>query len=238
MDGTVFYLGGASYPADRQVEDVLRARFVAEGASFVGHREVLGQGSGQGRGASVEEMVAALRRVVTRRRGDGPAILAGRSSGAHAATLFAAERPVTAVVCYGYPFKNPSFVLQPGRFAHLAALTTPTLILQGMRDVYGGLGLTEDYALSPAVGLHFFDGSHEADFDAPGCAHLPDLIVNFASGGWRSPGHRGARFDEADYLARHPDVAAAVAEGRFRSGADHFQRLGRDEGRRFRLLPK
>jgi len=38
-------------------------------------------------------------------------------------------------------------------------------------------------------------------------------------------------FDEKDYLARNPDVAAAVARGDFVSGFQHFETHGRREGR-------
>lgn len=38
-------------------------------------------------------------------------------------------------------------------------------------------------------------------------------------------------FDEQQYLARYPDVRAAIAAGLFRSGEDHFLRVGRGEGR-------
>jgi GT2 family glycosyltransferase/glycosyltransferase involved in cell wall biosynthesis len=41
-------------------------------------------------------------------------------------------------------------------------------------------------------------------------------------------------FDEADYLQLHPDVAAAVAMGQFRSGAEHWLVHGRNEGRAIR----
>jgi SAM-dependent methyltransferase len=39
-------------------------------------------------------------------------------------------------------------------------------------------------------------------------------------------------FDETYYLAAYPDVAAAVAAGKFASGREHFERFGRPEGRR------
>lgn len=39
-------------------------------------------------------------------------------------------------------------------------------------------------------------------------------------------------FDEAWYLQANPDIAAAVADGHFSSGFDHFRRHGRAEGRR------
>ncbi len=40
-------------------------------------------------------------------------------------------------------------------------------------------------------------------------------------------------FDEPAYLQLYPDVAEAVARGAFRSGWQHFQRHGRQEGRHF-----
>jgi SAM-dependent methyltransferase len=42
-------------------------------------------------------------------------------------------------------------------------------------------------------------------------------------------------FDEELYLAANPDVAQAVLEGRIRSGRVHFDRFGRNEGRRMQL---
>jgi SAM-dependent methyltransferase len=38
-------------------------------------------------------------------------------------------------------------------------------------------------------------------------------------------------FDEAGYLASNPDVEDAVKQGIFRSGGDHFERVGRNENR-------
>ncbi len=43
------------------------------------------------------------------------------------------------------------------------------------------------------------------------------------------------RFEEAAYFAANPDVAAAVARGQFRSGRDHFELFGRNEGRKLRF---
>lgn len=42
-------------------------------------------------------------------------------------------------------------------------------------------------------------------------------------------------FDEAGYLAANPDVAAAVRDGRIKSGRLHFEAFGKNEGRRQRL---
>lgn len=47
----------------------------------------------------------------------------------------------------------------------------------------------------------------------------------------RLRGGRGQKFDETVYLAAHPDVAAAVAAGLFKSGLEHYRRHGMREGR-------
>ncbi len=39
------------------------------------------------------------------------------------------------------------------------------------------------------------------------------------------------QFDELFYLANNPDVAQAVRQGQFRDGREHYERLGRNEGR-------
>ncbi len=42
----------------------------------------------------------------------------------------------------------------------------------------------------------------------------------------------GDTFDEASYLRANPDVAAAVQAGQFKSGRQHYDKYGRNEGRR------
>ena len=42
----------------------------------------------------------------------------------------------------------------------------------------------------------------------------------------------GDTFDEASYLRANPDVAAAVQAGQFKSGWQHYEKYGRNEGRR------
>jgi glycosyltransferase involved in cell wall biosynthesis len=46
--------------------------------------------------------------------------------------------------------------------------------------------------------------------------------------------HAREAFDEASYMARYPDVAAAVASGQFASGHEHWLRFGIKERRNFR----
>lgn len=44
-------------------------------------------------------------------------------------------------------------------------------------------------------------------------------------------------FDEAEYLAAHPDVAAAVRDAMFPSGLDHYEKFGQAEGRSLKAPP-
>jgi predicted SAM-dependent methyltransferase len=43
-------------------------------------------------------------------------------------------------------------------------------------------------------------------------------------------------FNEAEYLAANPDVAAAVKEGKFKSGREHYKKHGEREGRMLKRL--
>jgi len=67
---------------------------------------------------------------------------------------------VRALVCLGYPF-HPQGQPEKLRTAHLAALSTPTLIVQGTRDPFGTEEEVSRYALSSSIALHWIeDGDH------------------------------------------------------------------------------
>lgn len=83
-----------------------------------------------------------------------------RSSGGRVSSLIADELGIKQLICIGYPFRNPRMPIEPERYLHLKDLSTPTLILQGSRDEYGGLELTQQYQFSPAITLHFIDTDH------------------------------------------------------------------------------
>lgn len=100
-----------------------------------------------------------LREVVAA-AGPGQLVLAGKSMGGRVATTMADELGAAAVVVFGYPFHPPKKPAQL-RTAHLAALRTPTLILQGERDPFGTREEVAGYALSPAIRVQWFaDGDH------------------------------------------------------------------------------
>ncbi len=87
-------------------------------------------------------------------------VIGGKSLGGRIASLVADEAGVAGLVCLGYPFHPPG---QPEklRVAHLAALKTPTLIVQGTRDPFGSAEEVAGYRLSPAIRIHWAeDGDH------------------------------------------------------------------------------
>jgi predicted alpha/beta-hydrolase family hydrolase len=65
-----------------------------------------------------------------------PVFLAGRSMGGRYATYIGDEIHAGGIACFGYPF-NPMGG-GPPRVDHFPALKTPTIILQGERDSFGG----------------------------------------------------------------------------------------------------
>ncbi len=67
---------------------------------------------------------------------------------------------VKGLVCLGYPFHPAG---RPGtlRVAHLEALKTPCLVLQGERDTLGSREEIARYSLSPSIRVVYLpDGDH------------------------------------------------------------------------------
>lgn len=93
------------------------------------------------------EVYAKVRQQVA-----GPLAIGGKSMGGRMASLLADELGVLALICLGYPF-HPAGKPDKPRVAHLAELSTPTLIVQGERDALGSRERVADYALSPAIEL-------------------------------------------------------------------------------------
>ena len=86
-------------------------------------------------------------------------VIGGKSMGGRVASLVADEVGARGLVCLGYPFHPPG---RPDRTAarvpHLATLRTPTLIVQGTRDVFGSPADVAGYVLSPAIQVHWLEG--------------------------------------------------------------------------------
>ena len=129
----------------------------------------------------------AFREQVDQAAGGAPLLIGGKSMGGRIASLLVDELAETAGVigcaCLGYPFHPPGKPQQL-RTEHLAALRTPTLILQGERDTFGRRAEVETYTLSPQIDLQWLSaGDHsfkptlssglsEADNLAAACAAL------------------------------------------------------------------
>ena len=103
------------------------------------------------------EQVALEAQAVPERR----MFIGGKSMGGRVASMLVDQLPaVRGCLCLGYPFHPPGRPEQL-RTEHLAALRSPTLILQGERDSFGRRGEVEGYGLSPAIALQWISaGDH------------------------------------------------------------------------------
>jgi pimeloyl-ACP methyl ester carboxylesterase len=87
--------------------------------------------------------------------------LIGRSAGAILATKVSLEFPIQQIICLGYPFKHPEKAEETYRFEHLVDVNTPTLIIQGERDAYGGREILEKYPMNTSIQIIFEDLDHD-----------------------------------------------------------------------------
>ncbi len=87
-------------------------------------------------------------------------VIGGKSMGGRIASMVADDGGVRGVVCLGYPFHPPGKP-EKTRTKHLETMRTPTLILQGTRDNFGGPEEVRGYKLSPAIRIEWIeDGDH------------------------------------------------------------------------------
>lgn len=177
-----YFLAGDSYPKDRHVEEALADRLGRAGVTFVSQPEFNALAGGEQRIHSISERLDQLERVLGRTSHDPPPFLIGRSSGCVAATLAASRLRLSGVICLAYPFRQPGHAPEPARFAHLAGLLTPTLILQGDTDQYGGLEARDHYALSPLVTLRFVTGRHRLELTGHGWDEAAQRVLQFMAG--------------------------------------------------------
>ncbi|MFT4977254.1 MAG: putative alpha/beta-hydrolase family hydrolase, partial [Myxococcota bacterium] len=106
-----------------------------------------------------ESFLAACATCATQRPGAKLAV-GGKSMGGRIATMIADEVGAVAAVALGYPFHPPGKP-EKLRTAHLEAIRTPTLILQGERDPFGRPEEVAGYPLGAAVSVAWVpDGDH------------------------------------------------------------------------------
>ena len=116
--------------------------------------------SGKRPGPNAARVLEATWREVIDDLGAAGLVIGGKSMGGRIASMVAEEAGVAGVVCFGYPFHPPGRP-EKLRTAHLEALQTPVLIVQGERDTFGRPEEVAGYDLSEQVRLHWMgDGDH------------------------------------------------------------------------------
>ncbi len=109
---------------------------------------------------SPDVLLQTWRDVIAHLGGGAQLVIGGKSMGGRIASMVADEMKVRGLVCLGYPFHPPGKPKQL-RISHLKALKTPTLILQGERDPFGGPEEVSSYPLSKQIRIHWIpDGDH------------------------------------------------------------------------------
>ena len=107
-----------------------------------------------------KNLLDAWRAVVAELGGGARLVIGGKSLGGRIASMIADEVGARGLVCLGYPFHPPG-KSEKLRVAHLEALQTPTLILQGTRDTLGNRDEVSSYALSRSIRVVWLeDGDH------------------------------------------------------------------------------
>jgi uncharacterized protein len=102
-------------------------------------------------------LLDTFRQVVEEHGGGSKVFVGGKSMGGRMASMIADEVGARGLVVFGYPFHPPGKPLQT-RTAHLEHLRTPSLILQGTRDMFGTREDVAGYTLSPAIRIEWMEG--------------------------------------------------------------------------------
>jgi len=121
----------------------------------------------------------------------------GKSLGGRIASIVADEAGVRGLVCLGYPFHPPGKPERP-RTKHLENLRTPTLIVQGTRDSFGGPEELARCRLSSAIRIEWNV--------CPERRHSIENILSFARRIW----WRGRDSNPRAWLPRDADAAGSV----------------------------
>ena len=95
----------------------------------------------------------------------GPLIIGGKSMGGRVASMIADQLHdsgrIAGLLCLGYPF-HPIGKPDQLRTGYLVEVRTPTLIVQGTRDLFGTREEVANYKLSKAIEVFWLeDGDHD-----------------------------------------------------------------------------
>ena len=126
----------------------------------------------------IPERVRNLRLFIKSLGSDKRVVLLGRSSGGRVSTLIEDEPTVSKIVCLGYPFKHPEKGIEIDRVKHLESMQKPVLIVQGIRDTYGGADVLQVYRFSPTISVSLIDSDHNFNMSKD---DLKNIAVNVKS---------------------------------------------------------
>lgn len=162
---TVVLAHGAGAPMDSPYMETVTAGLVARDIRVVRFEfayMAARRTDGKRRGPDREPVLrAAWTNLVEELGGGERLVIGGKSMGGRMASLVADEVGARGLLCLGYPFHPPG---RPEglRTAHLEALETPALLIQGTRDPFGRPEEVEGYALSPRMSVAWIeDGDHD-----------------------------------------------------------------------------
>ncbi len=109
----------------------------------------------------IDEQVQELREVIAFLGPEKNIHVLAHSAGARMASLLADTPSIQKIIGFGYPFKHPDKPEETERTQHLAWVSKPFLIFQGLDDVYGGQEVLHKYPLSPTIELSFLHTNHD-----------------------------------------------------------------------------
>ena len=140
---------------------------MASGLSECGHRVVrfefpymAARRQGKRRPPDREPVLRETWMAVIEKFGRDRLVIGGKSMGGRIASMVADEAAVPGLVCLGYPF-HPVGKPDQLRVKHLQIIKTPTLIVQGERDSFGGRDEVAAYKLPRTIRVHWLrDGDH------------------------------------------------------------------------------
>jgi predicted alpha/beta-hydrolase family hydrolase len=163
-DRTLVLAHGAGGPMDSPFLNAVAAGVASKGVRVVRFEfpYMRARRERGGRGAPDREPVLreSWHSVIGQLGGGERLVIGGKSLGGRIASLISDEANVEGLVCLGYPFHPPG---NPDRLRtkHLAALRTPTLIVQGSRDPFGPREEVLGYDLSASIRIVWIeDGDH------------------------------------------------------------------------------
>lgn len=111
--------------------------------------------------SQVEGRNSNIRRAIQTIGESKSIFIMSHSAGGITASTLADIPNLRGIICFGYPFKHPDKGIECYRTKYLKDIQKPFLIIQGVKDEYGGKDVQNRYDLSPCIKFEFVDATHE-----------------------------------------------------------------------------